>query len=155
MSARITQMEPKDIIYVSRHARDVDRRELCATSQVDDVMQFVAKTLVIPGPAFCCISNGVPVAVGGIALHSPMVGTAWMWGTDAFPSVAVLITRFCKAMINGLIADESTNRVQAFSADFHTESHRWLKAIGMTHEGTMRKYGKDGEDFYIFSVVKE
>ena len=36
----------------------------------------------------------------------------------------------------------------------HARAHAWLKAIGMREESRLPKYGKAGEEFIVFSVLK-
>lgn len=46
-------------------------------------------------------------------------------------------------------------RLQALSLVDHPKHARFLKALGFTHEGTLRGYGPNGEDFHIHAIVRK
>ena len=98
--------------------------------------------------------EGEPVVIGGVAINTPKVGTAWMVGTDKWLTVAHEVSRFCKKSIKTIFEGDDVHRIQAFSAIFHTDSHRWLKLVGMQPTNLLPMWGKDKDDFIIFEVLK-
>jgi len=151
----IVPMTIDHALFVSRNMREVDFAEVMATRWDDDVDNFALESFRLPGIAYTAINdkNGLPVCIGGVAFHSPQVGTAWMVATDDFLSVALSVTRHVRRVIKTLLASE-LQRIHAFSADFHTDAHRWMQRCGMQCERTVPALGKNGEDFIVFSILR-
>lgn len=151
----IVKMNLGHALYVAAHMREVDWREVSATRWDDDREAFAMECYRLPGTHFTALNNqGEPVAMGGVALHTPKVGQAWLVGTDQFASMAIEITRFCRDSTNRLLETE-LNRINAYSAAFHVESHKWLEAAGLQKRETpLRQWGRNGEDFYLFEAIK-
>jgi hypothetical protein len=151
----IVQAQFKDVIDVALAMREDDRREVMATRWTDCPYAFAADCMRLPGSRIAAIhESGNAVAVGGVALNQPGVGQAWLIGTDAIGAYGVEIAHAARKVIATLFSAGELHRIQAYSAAFHTRAHRWLKAIGLREEARLPAYGKDGEDFLIFSVVK-
>ena len=128
----IVRMTIDHALYVSRRMRDVDYREVMAMRWDDDSDAFALDMYRMPGPAFAAINNrGYPAAIGGIALHTPKVGTAWMVGTEHFQTVALAVTRHTRSIFARLFNLDEVNRIHAWSAAFHTDAHKWLECFGM------------------------
>lgn len=34
--------------------------------------------------------------------------------------------------------------------DGHIEAQEWLETLGAKREGTLKRYGRDGEDFHVY-----
>lgn len=156
MAVDIVRMTGEDALYVAQHMRENDAREINATRWDDTPWRFAVDCASLPGVSWCALLDGEPVVIGGIACHQPGLGQAWMVGTEKFAQVAVKLTRFSRDVISRMLRDDSDiNRIQAFSAAFHEESHAWLKAVGLNAITALPKYGKGGEDFLIFYGLRE
>lgn len=142
-------------IYVARRMRDADFREVMATRWDDDHDRFAIDSFQLPGVAWAATDGeGLPVAIGGVAMHTPGVGTAWLVATDDFPRVALSVTRHVRRVVARLL-DGHLNRIHAFSAAFHADAHRWMSRIGMRPEATLKAFGKRGEDFVMYVITRE
>lgn len=130
--------------------RDIDVREIMAMRGADYRHEFAEDCALLGGWCYKD-THGVPVAMGGVAEHWPGVGTAWMVATDAITRHGVGVSRAAK---HTLAACTHLHRIHAYSADFHAVSHRWLQALGFRRGATMRKLGKNGEDFIVFEIVR-
>lgn len=156
MAVDIVRLTGEDALYVAQRMRENDAREVYATRWDETPWRFAVDCAGLPGVSWCALLDGEPVVIGGVALHQPGIGQAWMVGTDKFSRVAVKLTRFSRDIIARMLRDDSgINRIQAFSAAFHEESHAWLKAVGLNAVAPLPKYGKDGEDFLIFYGLRE
>jgi len=151
----IVDMTPEHIYAVTRNICELDRRELLASGAGLGLDGIVRMTLSLPGPSFTALVNGEPVMVGGFSKTNGGAATAWMWGTDNAKYAAVEFTRFSKRAVKYLLENGVFHRIQAFPAVFHTRAARWIEAIGMKREATLRKYGCGGEDFYLYAAIKE
>lgn len=150
-------IEPLDIAaahYIAERMREIDWREVSATAWHDSRAAFAAECLRWPGPKFVVRTGAeVPVVMGGLALHTPGVATAWAVGTDNWRRVAVEATRYARQAVEQLLADGVVHRVQALSAVFHEPSHRWLRLCGLRRESTVVAYGRNREDFYMYAIT--
>lgn len=145
----------KEAIYVCTHMRADDFDEVMATRWDNDAHSFAAECMRLPGYKKVAVVDGVPVAIGGLAVWQPGVGQAWLVGTPNIGKAGRQIAKHCKAEIARMFESGCIHRIQAFSSATHTQAHLWLNSIGLKQEALMPKYGKNGEDFIIFSIVKE
>jgi len=151
----ITKLTLGHALHVARNMRENDRREVMATRWDDDVEGFAIDCFRAPGLAWVAVNKeDEPVVMGGVAINSPGVGTAWMVGSDKWLTVALEVSRFCKKSIKTIFEGDDVHRIQAFSAIFHTQSHKWLEIVGMQPNNLLSQWGKEGEDFILFDVFK-
>lgn len=137
-----------DLAYVTERLRPDDDRELEATRF--DGCRLADSIYVAQGAAYTGYDrDGNPAVVGGLTTVSPGVAQAWMFGTPRLPEVAVAMHRQARILIEAAL-NGPAHRIQAYSADFHVDAHRWLKRLGFEIESVMRQHGKGGEDFYMF-----
>lgn len=156
MVVEIVRLTGDDALYVAQNMREVDEAEISATRWSYTPWEFAVDCTRLPGSSWAALVDGEPVAIGGIAAHQPAIGQAWMVGTHNLPLAAVTLTRFCKDMTHRMLTEDSgINRIQAFSAGFHTEAHAWLKAVGLNAAQPLQKYGKGGEDFILFYGLRK
>lgn len=152
----MVELTLRDAIHVAQRMRADDLREVTATRWSDDPLEMAMEAARLPGIRYCAVhlQHG-PVAIGGVALHTPGVGTAWMVGTRDLRTCGLEITRHGKRVMAALLNDGGgLHRIECLSADFHHDAHEWLNAMGFTKEGVRRNYGKNGEDFYMFAKLR-
>lgn len=102
--------------------------------------------------ALAAIRDGSPIAAAGITELWPGRATAWsVFGPSVTASEMVLIHRRVKIELDA--ARKTYPRIEAQTPSDYAEGVRWLEMLGMQREGTMRKYGPDGRDYELFSVV--
>lgn len=140
-----------DANIIAFNMREVDVREIMAMRR-DEYRHEFAEECMIWGGWCCKDTRGVPYAMGGVVEHWPGVGTAWMVATDAISQHGVEVTKAAKT---ALVTNKNLHRIQAYSADFHDVSHAWLELLGFTRGHTVRKLGKNGENFILFEIVRD
>lgn len=155
MSNAIRPITWEEAIYVCINMKEADRHEVMATRFDDDDIAFAADCMRTTGKKMVGIADGKPVAIGGLAVWQPGVGQAWLVGTPDIGKIGKQIAKYCKQEIKRLFESGCIHRIQAFSEANHTQAHQWLNSIGLKQEALMPKYGKNGEDFILFSIVKE
>ena len=147
----ICDLTLEDANVLAFFMREIDAKEIMATNKSEYRHEF-AQICFSYGGGWCCKdSKGMPYAMGGIVEHWPGVGTAWMVAMPDIEKHGIEVTKAAKAM---LVTHKKLHRIQAYSAAFHTISHEWLKRLGFAQAHTLRKYGKNGEDFYLFEIVR-
>ncbi len=117
---------------------------------------LIRKGLECAGPnAFSAVHDGVIVGCGGVKPLWSGVGEAW-----GVPSVHVLnnkreVVLMAKAALRIILdQDKDLNRIQAVVLDGFTAGERLAEILGFQCEGVMKKYGKNGEDFKLFALVR-
>lgn len=144
------------VVYVSTHMREDDFNEVMALRWDDSPYSFAAEHMRLPGPKYAALADdGTPVAIGGIASHQPGIGQAWLVCTDRVDECSVEIALADKEGIELFMATPGCHRIHAYSLATHTRAHRWMEMLGMHEEARLAKYGKRGEDFILFSILRE
>lgn len=105
--------------------------------------------------AFTAVHDGIIIGCGGVKALWPGVGEAW-----GVPSVHVVnykrdVVMLAKEALR-IIWKQSPdlNRVQAVVASGFVKGELLAGYLGFECEGVMRKYGKNGEDFKLFALVR-
>lgn len=152
----IVSLDWQHAIHVSCNMRTSDFNEVMANRWNNNPHDFAAECMRLQGLKLACVGgDGIPVAIGGVTSHVPGVGQAWLVGTRDIGKYGLEIAHVCKEWTKRLFDDGTVHRIQAFSAATHTKAHQWLIGVGLKQEGTLKYYGKNKEDFLIFSIVKE
>jgi len=136
--------------YIAFNMREDDAREVLATSKSDYRHEFADECMMLGG--WCVIdSHGIPVVMGGVHECWPGVGNAWCVATPDISKHGIEATKAAKFAISQYA---HLHRIQAFSAVFHEVSHKWLECLGFKRGAMLKKFGKRGEDFIIYEIVR-
>ncbi len=96
--------------------------------------------------------TGIIAVVGGTLLW-PGVMEIWsVTGNRVFKQPL----NYVKACISLIVVFKKLlgiHRFQASCLSGHKDLEKWFKTLGFVKEGTMRKYGPGGEDFYMYARV--
>jgi hypothetical protein len=140
------------LLHITTRLRPLDQREVQAI-QWDDSPENIAKHAYEMGqPSWVvCAKNPLePAYAFGLTADRPGVWSVWGFGTNRFPEVALSVTRWCyRAIVPAL--PKIGHRVECYCLAEKTDAHRWLERLGGVEEGTLRGYGRNGEDFKIFA----
>lgn len=152
---QLTDCDYESVLYVARHMREMDKREIYALRFADEPFHLMNDVMAQPHFSWIGWHQGLPCAVfGGMEIH-PGVWSMFMFATDDFPKIALGVTRFAK---NGLLPQLwgrlSAHRLQAHSHEGHRDAHRWLKRLGCEKEAVLRGYGRDGSDYGLWVLRK-
>jgi hypothetical protein len=143
-------------LYVTRHLRAADVRELDATRygeiDLDALAYEIAKLWTLNGNGWAAYGDGTPVALFGATQAWPGMYSAFMLATDDFPKIALPVTKFVKQVFIPFLR-QNGHRVEARSIDGHDQAHRWLKLLGATEECRLKGFAKDGADFLVFTLA--
>lgn len=149
--ADVTITEPNllALAYIAANIRDVDAAEVFAGAATNpDIL--ACDTLRSGGVQWIAWADGVPVASFGGTQAWPGVWSVWMWATDRWPDVALSVHRQIKRVLIPELLARGGHRGQCASLATHTEAHRWLESLGFQAEGTLRGFGRAGEDFIMY-----
>lgn len=101
--------------------------------------------------------DGNPVALGGFSFPWPKVSDAFMMFShevDHNPELAMSIFWRIKKIVKMAFDQYDLHRIEATTPSVRLDRARWLKNIGFTQEGYLKKYGPDGQDYIMFGMVR-
>ena len=113
----------------------------------------IAHGLVAPGLAFTGLIDGYVIASAGIKPLWPGVGEAWIVASDNMPKKKLSVIKLIRENFDRMIQDNNFVRVQAGVRYDWPEAKRFAEFLGFEHEGIMKKYGPDGQDYYRMARV--
>ena len=106
--------------YITENMASDDLAEILATHWLETFEGFAEQCVNASGINLCALANdGTPVAMGGIALFQPKVGTAWMVGTERMIEKRLEVTKHCKMAISKSLDSGLIHRVHAFASGLH------------------------------------
>lgn len=156
---QIQQATAEQIYDVGLHMRERDYAEFTAMSHVGSREQ-AASGLVdrydgIASVVCATQDDGTPVGIGGPLWLRPNVATMLFYATDAFPEIAVPLTRYCKTVMFPDIRAQGAHRIECLSLATYVEMQNWVELFGLRREATLRAYGRNGEDYVSFAWLRD
>lgn len=146
-----------DLLWIGRRIRadEADQWE-AFTGQPWDYRRFAVETMARGGIAFTLLGeDDLPLCAGGYDEVSPGVWQSWMAGTDEGWKDWRAITRASREVMD-LMFEHGAHRLQTNALADRVLARRWYeKGLGMQHEGTWRRFTRDGRDVVCYARVKE
>lgn len=148
--------EPQDIFTVAQKMRDKDFNEISSLLYVDDrdELAFNLSNKISNFETVYVVGDTEPVAIVSYIPVRPGVWSLGMFATDKFKSVGLYLTKRIIRDIIPALDRAKAHRIEAFSIEGYDEVHDWLEFLGLEEECTLSSYGKNGEDFKVFSWVR-
>lgn len=144
-----------DVAHVAARMRERDRKEFLAVSPYDEADMLASLPDRFTEKGFCFRKDGEPVGIGIMAVSRPNVVTLGFFATDDFPRIALPVARFTRRVLFPAYRAEGVHRIEAYTVADYEDAHRWIEMVGLTYEATLRAFGRDGEDFKVFSWVDD
>lgn len=141
----------EDVTYVANRMRPHDRAERLALSHGDDAVAAAVHFLKLPH-LVVTVWKGTPIAVIGVVFPHPGVASTIFFATDQFRHVALATTRFIRRTLFPILLNTGIHRLQVctmFGGD-----PRWIEGFGAAREAILTAYGKNGEDFLLYTLDK-
>lgn len=142
-----------DVTYVAARMRPHDRAERVALSHGDDPVLAAVQFLHHPHLAVT-VWRDTPIAVIGVVFPHPGVASTIFFATDQFRHVALATTRFIRRTLFPILLNTGVHRLQVCSMRQANGLDNWIQSFGATHEATLWEYGKDHENFDLFTLDK-
>jgi hypothetical protein len=150
----IRPLTPEDAARVAANMRDIDRREICALHATDDPVAATSALAVFPHIGGSVWRGDEPICVVGAIWLWPGVVSVFMFATDRWPEVALEATKFVRRVLLPALRDAGVHRLQCHSLAEHTDAHAWLRFLGADREVPEPEYGKNREDYVLFSMSR-
>lgn len=153
----IVQMHFTHAMHVCRNMNSADYNELSAISLLGEANDFCDAMAVqsnqLDGCKYALLKDEEPICIGGLAPISAGVLNVWGIGTDRVAEVATEYTLFARRMIRWGMHLPHVNRIQAVTAATHNQAHRWLQLAGLSQESVLRRFGRNGENYFMYAVT--
>ena len=142
--------KPELILHVAENMREWDKREIFAT-RIDDDPLMLADAALSTGEVSWVAGRDRPIAAFGCAPMWHGVWSMWLFATDEFPQIGISVTRLVVHSIIPMMIGAGAHRLEARSMEGHTDAQRWLEVIGAKREGTLKGFGRDRQDFHVYT----
>lgn len=147
-----------DFVYVCQRLPEDQRRQWTAFSFDGAPYDAERAALALAskaGPQWCLVhADGTPIAIGGYDMLREGVWQDWLIGTEeGWRDHWRSITRACNRVMRRMLETEA-HRLQCVALADRTMAHRWFGAVGLTYEGTLHRYGYNGEDAVMYARTR-
>ena len=153
----VREMDLVDAIHVCRH-EDPEFLRTRINAGYNEKPDDRAITLYRSAFAAWTILNkeDTPVMVGGVFDELGLNRlTFWMVPTTEFKrSFWPEVNEIGKKILEFSFELPETTRIESIIPTSIPKGKSWIERLGFTYEGTMRAYGKDGEDYLRYSLLK-
>lgn len=138
--------------YIVAHMRQKDHEEIFSLRWDDNPEPLIRETMFLAGD-MCWIweRDGVPVSIQGVICLRPGVWEGIAFGTDCWPLVVLDMTRHARRFIKPALLRAKAHRVECRALASHTESRKWIEALGGKQEAILSRYTRDTQDFVLYA----
>lgn len=105
----------------------------------------------VAGPAVTAFLRGKPVVCFGVIPVWNGVAEAWFIADDIARGEPLALTRMTRRFLDIAEISLRLHRLQITVRTTHKQAIAWAKALKFENEGTMRKYGPDGVDYFFMA----
>lgn len=136
--------------YILANARERDRFEVTAVVGAYDPVLLsdeIVKAWAERGAFGAVYGNGYPCAVLTALRETPTSVQVGLIATDAFPKLAVSVTRHVKRYVEPMLRGLGVKRAECRCWSEHVDARRWLSICGAREECEVPGYGANGETF--------
>lgn len=99
--------------------------------------------------------QGFPAALIGAYPQRHGVWALYGFGTNAWQDIWRTVTVTAKRDMMKAVSETECWRAECMSLATHEETHKWLDYLGASHRAEMPRYGREGQDYILFSWLKE
>ena len=142
---------PRIIPFKPEHLTQI--RVRINTGSVTDYLA-VGRMYETMGPAFSGELDGQILGSAGIAILWKGVGEAWVWVPDEVVRHPLFFHRSIKTMMAEVKRAKRLVRIQTTVQVRDVTANSWIKRLGFTAEGVMRRFSADGEDAIRYAIVE-
>ena len=143
----------EEILDVARRMRSADGREIAA-GLWDASPEAIAHGLACPGRLVLVAGRSRAEAIVAIGWRAPRLEDVAMFASDAFPQVALCLTRHLRRVVMPALLERGVIRAECRSIEGHVATHRWLLALGARPEAVLEDCGKGRERFVQFAWTR-
>ena len=146
------RIEPSEAQYVLDNLRHSSAEEIAALGLDPRALKHQISRQEI---SWCVYADSHPAALLGALPIRRGVWSLFGFGTEGWTSVWRLVTVIARRDMMQAVRLTGAHRAQCPSPAAHTDTHRWLRFLGASHEAALPAYGANEEDFIMFSWLRE
>jgi hypothetical protein len=90
-------------------------------------------------------------ACTGLALRWPGLAEVWSYPSERVIERPRMYLESMRALLNGYIYELELRRIQTPIRVDETKNQRWIRSLGFKMECLMPKFGRSGEDYFMYS----
>jgi len=105
----------------------------------------IAYTLLYDDKILCC---------GGVCFYREGFGEAWILCSHGVEDHPLITVRAVKNVIEDIMKFCQVHRVQATVRCDWDRAQKFIEFLGFQKEGTLRQYGPDRSDYYMYSRIR-
>ena len=144
----LTQFDPAHVRLM-----ELDRPEMLGMVSLEDSVAYAAR-LAEAGPAFSLFDKrGLIVASAGVGVYWQGVGEGWLILSSLAEKFMFSVHSLIKRRMVDVIRDLDLKRLQIVVPVGSDRAYSWACRLGFCWEGTMEKYGPDGNDYHRFARI--
>lgn len=129
--------------------REYDRMGFTAVDDSKEQLQaYIDRGIVEAG-----VINDHVIMIGGVCQVRPRVGFAWVLTSDLVKEYPKFFHKACLDVIHKGIALYNLHRIETTIMQGHRVSVDWAERIGFEHEGIMKKYDSEGNNYHLFARI--
>lgn len=106
-------------------------------------------------PSYTGWCDGRFLAAAGIVVPYAGLGEAWCIAGPLVQSHKLWFHRNVKAFLSATVKRLGLRRLQAMVRAEYVGNCLWLLKLGFQYEATMKRYGVNGEDMYLYALLPE
>lgn len=148
---RVTPLEPMALSHIIGNLRAWDRREVFATRADDCEDSLLADAMSTGLVSWIGWNDVEPIAAFGCMPLWRGVWSMWLFATDKFDTIGMGVTKMIVRDIVPSMWRGGAHRLECKSMEGHVSAQRWLESIGARRECTHARFGRDGEDFHVYT----
>lgn len=141
----------ESLAFIVTHLRPRDREEIFALRWDDNEETFIDEMMALCGAmTWIWERDGVPVSVQGAVCSRPHVWEVFAFGTACWPRVVLDMTRHVKRFMIPALLRVGAHRVECRALLSHTDSRKWLTALGAKEAAILQRFGRNAETYVSY-----
>lgn len=137
--------------HIAQNLRIADLLEVAAGCNERSLEGFLLRQWEEAEEGFFLLHQGEPAALLMARETHPGCWLVALLATENWPKVAAFASRHIKKTFIPRLKAKGLRRAYCLSDAQHREAHIWLVWLGFQPEGRLRRYGANGEDFFVFA----
>jgi hypothetical protein len=138
--------------HIVRNLRERDRREIFALRWDNDEDVLIEEIARGAGALWKIWSwDSEPVAINGALPVRPGVVICGAFGTDKWRKTLRPMTHWSRSFVIPALQLSGYHRGEAYVMAANTDSRRWIEMLGGTVEALLQGYGRNREDFLLYT----
>ncbi len=130
-------------------------KEFGLKAMADDHIRELAQAREDNGQCITGVVKDEIIGCGGIDIMWDTVGEVWLMLSYEVNKYPIKTYEVIEEGLEKLIKNNNLRRIQGWGRIGFHQSHTLFRHLGFQPEGLARKYGYDGSDFILYSLIRD